>query len=66
MKLAEMNVYYTKSMNSTQPAGPIHLVSKDYDETLCGLKINERWYITGEPATCKKCMKEMENDNKSD
>lgn len=43
--------------------GSSHLAEDD-KKTLCGLEINENWYITGhnihstlQPTTCKKCLK---------
>ena len=50
------NVYYTKSMTDSDPAGPIHI--EVYETTLCGKDTEgRRWFVTSEPATCKKCLK---------
>lgn len=49
--------YYTKSLEDSDPIGPIHIVA--FEQTLCGKDIDKspgRWYFVRESATCKKCL----------
>lgn len=53
---------YTKSMTDDTVGSTTHYADND-QQTLCGKKITERWYILTNRndgiATCKKCTKEL-------
>jgi len=61
-------VYYTKSLENSDPVGLIHSLGKN-DETLCGMNVNHpRWFVSHSVGplayhtTCPTCLKKEKEE----
>ena len=56
--------WYTKNLNMIEPCGFIHAATQDGKFTLCGKKLNSRWWFDIDKhelyeIDCPKCLRTM-------